>query len=64
LHFVCSVLSFYVPSLHFLQLLFPLLLCYVPLGQSSGSSNPGVEHLLPAGHFLQSLFWSDPVDGI
>jgi len=64
LHFFCSVLSFYVPSLHFVQVLFPLVFCYVPLGHSSGPLDPNVEHLLPVGHFTQSLLSSDPVDGI
>jgi hypothetical protein len=37
---------------------------YLPLGQSSGSTNPYFVHLLPLGHCKQSVLSSDPVDGI
>lgn len=63
-HFVCSVLLFYYPWWQRLHIDAPLSSWYLPLGQSSGSSNPYFVHLLPLGHGKQSVLSSDPVDGI
>jgi len=63
-HTDCSDNPFYVPAWHLAHLISPFLSCYVPLGQSTGSSKPYLSHLFPTGQSLQSLTWSDPVEGI